>query len=448
MHPRAPSPAKLKKTGWQFRTPLAAGKLWDRGAGQRGSARQLAQAALETGSTPCQSFLGAVCGSRLLRPDGDRRIVVGRGRRLGRQAGDAQGNREAPGGHAHLRLGRRADAGDRRESQWRLALAGSGWVKQDQVVLLDDAAAYYTDLIARSDLCGPSWSATPCARRYVGGRREFATRHQGSFRSNPHSTGHVVLLHATRQGLHAKHDYDAAMADFNEAIRLDPSSLIAYNDRGVTWTSKSDYHKAHQQFNEVLRRAPGNALAFANRGTNWFKQEEYDKALADLDQAIKLDPKQAFAYSNRGRVYMKLGDYPKAMADYDKAIAIAPHEWTAYNGRARILATAPEFEYHLRDGKKAVEVAKLACEYSEWDESIFDGHAGRRLRRSRRFRVGRPMANQGHGNVATSRGPRPAQQRKAPGASTRPASRTTKRWPRNPPPKRRRLKKRVSEPSK
>jgi tetratricopeptide (TPR) repeat protein len=246
---------------------------------------------------------------------------------------------------------------------------GSAWVKQDQVVLFDDALAYYTDLIARGDvgdrlvgyaLRGVTWLTK---REFDNAIKDFSEL----IRIAPNNSSFYALR---GKAYHGKHDYAAAMADFNEAIRLDPSNLIAYNDRGCTWTSKGDYHKAHQQFNEVLRRAPANALAFANRGVNWFKQDEYDKALADIDQAIKLDPKQAFAYSNRGRVYMKLGDYPKAMADYDKAIAISPHEWTAFNGRARILATAPDFEYHLRDGKKAVAVANQACELCEWDEWI------------------------------------------------------------------------------
>lgn len=246
---------------------------------------------------------------------------------------------------------------------------GSAWVKQDQVVLLDDAAAYYTDLIARGDAEG---RAVGYALRGVTWltKREFDNAIKDLsevLRMSPTSSSFYVVR---GKAYHGKHDYDAAMADFNEAIRLEPTNLVAYNDRGATWTSKGDYHKAHQQFNEVLRRAPANALAFANRGVNWFKQDEYDKALADIDQSIKLDPKQAFAYSNRGRVYMKLGDYPKAMADYDKAISISPHEWTAFNGRARILATAPDFEYHLRDGKKAVAVANQACELSEWDEWI------------------------------------------------------------------------------
>lgn len=246
---------------------------------------------------------------------------------------------------------------------------GGGWVKQDQALRLDDAPTYYTQLIASGNaekkaigylLRGVTWVTK---REYDNAIKDLSE----VIRMAPDTSAFFVVR---GKAYHGKRQYDEAMADFTEAIRLDPSNLIAYNDRGATWSSKGDYIKANQQFNEVLRRDPKNALAFANRGTAWFKQDEYDKALADLSQAIRLDPKLSFAYSNRGRVYMKLGNYPEAMADYEKAIKIAPHDWTPYNGQARILATAPDFEYHLRDGKQALQAAKQACELSDWNEWI------------------------------------------------------------------------------
>lgn len=245
---------------------------------------------------------------------------------------------------------------------------GTAWIKPDETIQLDDAADYYTQLIARSSALDDKAvgyllrSVTWLSKREYDNAIKDLSYLISLAPQNP--TFHLIRGKA----YHGKRQWDEAMADFTEAIRLDPSNLIAYNDRGVTWTSKSEYHKAEQQFNEVLRRAPENALAFANRGTNWSKQDEFAKALADLTQAIKLDPKMSSAYANRGRVYMRMGAYPEAMADYDKAIKIAPHEWPAYNGRARILATAPDFVYHLRDGKQALAVAKKACELSDWDE--------------------------------------------------------------------------------
>lgn len=242
---------------------------------------------------------------------------------------------------------------------------GGAWVKRGQVVLLDDAPAYYTELIRGNArhvdayvLRGVSWME----------KREFDNAIKDlseAIRLLPDKS----LFYTVRgKAYFAKHLYEAAISDYTEAIRLDPKNLIAYNDRSVTWNRLGEFHKAEEQLNEVLRMAPDNALAYANRGANWFDQDEYGKALADLNRAIELDPKMSAAYANRGRLCMKLGNYVEANEDYDRSMKLAPHEWPAYNGRARIYATAPEFEFHLRDGKKALALAKKACELSKWSE--------------------------------------------------------------------------------
>ena len=66
-------------------------------------------------------------------------------------------------------------------------------------------------------------------------------------------------------GAHKK-DYDKAIADYNEAIRLDPGYAHAYNGRGKTWSAKKDYDKAIADYNEAIRLYPGYVHAYCNRG--------------------------------------------------------------------------------------------------------------------------------------------------------------------------------------
>ena len=42
----------------------------------------------------------------------------------------------------------------------------------------------------------------------------------------------------------SKKEYDRAIADFTEAIEIDPKHVSAYNDRGVAHASKGDYARA------------------------------------------------------------------------------------------------------------------------------------------------------------------------------------------------------------
>ena len=47
-----------------------------------------------------------------------------------------------------------------------------------------------------------------------------------------------------------------------EAIRLEPKSALAYNNRGVAWSVKKDYDRAIADFTEAIRLDPKMPIAF------------------------------------------------------------------------------------------------------------------------------------------------------------------------------------------
>ena len=55
-----------------------------------------------------------------------------------------------------------------------------------------------------------------------------------------------------------KGEFDKAIADFSEVIRLDPKNAAAYVDRGRAWAAKGEREKAASDYRqaELLRKAP------------------------------------------------------------------------------------------------------------------------------------------------------------------------------------------------
>jgi tetratricopeptide (TPR) repeat protein len=117
-------------------------------------------------------------------------------------------------------------------------------------------------------------------------------------------------------------EFDTAIADYNEAIRLNPGSAgVAYQGRGRAWRDKKDYDKAIADCNEAIRLDPGYAHAYNGRGNAWSAKKDYDKAIADYNEAIRLDPGYVHAYFNRGVAFLLTGS-PKVGDDARKVLEL------------------------------------------------------------------------------------------------------------------------------
>jgi tetratricopeptide (TPR) repeat protein len=113
--------------------------------------------------------------------------------------------------------------------------------------------------------------------------------------------------------------YSKAIADFTEAIRLDPENDDGYFHRGMTYHAQDEYAKAIADYTEAIRLDPQYVVNYYMRGITYHAQDEYAKAIADYTEAIRLYPKFAVGYHKRGSAYQKLGNEAKAKADFDKA---------------------------------------------------------------------------------------------------------------------------------
>src|SRR5271157_1756845 len=103
-------------------------------------------------------------------------------------------------------------------------------------------------------------------------------------------------------------ELDTAIADYNEAIRLNPGSAgVAHQGRGRAWRDKKEYDKAIADCNEAIRLDPGHARAYYTRGVVWSDKKDYDKAIADYNEAIRLDPGYVHAYCHRVVAFLLTG---------------------------------------------------------------------------------------------------------------------------------------------
>jgi tetratricopeptide (TPR) repeat protein len=80
----------------------------------------------------------------------------------------------------------------------------------------------------------------------------------------------------------------------------DPEAA-AYVTRGNAWFEKGDYDKAIENYSEAIRLQPNFAVAFHNRGLAWKRKQDYNRAIMDYSQVLRFDPENPRAYHDRGK---------------------------------------------------------------------------------------------------------------------------------------------------
>jgi tetratricopeptide (TPR) repeat protein len=102
-----------------------------------------------------------------------------------------------------------------------------------------------------------------------------------------------------------------------------------YVNRGVLKLRRANYDAAILDFDQALRLKPDMGEGYVNRGAAAIGQHRYPDGLADLNKAIALGVDEpAKAYYNRALAYEGLEDAKAAYFDYQKAIELSP-DWSA-----------------------------------------------------------------------------------------------------------------------
>jgi tetratricopeptide (TPR) repeat protein len=106
----------------------------------------------------------------------------------------------------------------------------------------------------------------------------------------------------------AKKNYDKAIEDYTEAIRLNPKYWSPYYGRGVAYYWKKNYDKAIKDYTEAIRLNPKNASAYIALGDSYSQRGNYDKALSDYAEAVRLNPKDTVAQNRMTALAKKVSD--------------------------------------------------------------------------------------------------------------------------------------------
>ena len=131
--------------------------------------------------------------------------------------------------------------------------------------------------------------------------------------------------------------YEEALVACEQAIRLDPSYVLAYYNKGYVLHELKRYEEALVAYEQAIRLAPNNAGTYHNKGSVLRDLKWYKEALVAFEQAIRLDPNNAAAYHNQGYILHELKRYEEALVAYEQAIRLDLNNAAAYHNQGYVL---------------------------------------------------------------------------------------------------------------
>jgi lipoprotein NlpI len=149
---------------------------------------------------------------------------------------------------------------------------------------------------------------------------------------------------------------DRAMADYNEAIRLDPNYAAPYYNWGEIYLDRKDADRAIAEFDQSIHVDPKYALAYAGRALAYSQKGDFDRAMADADEAVRLDPKSGEAYADRGNIYVLKGDYERAAAEYNEALRLDPKSGYLHNNLGLIEMQKGDLDHAVAEFSEALQL--------------------------------------------------------------------------------------------
>ena len=113
--------------------------------------------------------------------------------------------------------------------------------------------------------------------------------------------------------------YDASLADYAEAQKVNPDAPQVPSYRCITYTSMGKFDEALADCNAALVKVPNQIYTLTSRANAYLGKGNLDAALDDYNQVLKTNPNYVRAYVGRGQLFEKRLNIAAARADYRAA---------------------------------------------------------------------------------------------------------------------------------
>ena len=165
--------------------------------------------------------------------------------------------------------------------------------------------------------------------------------------TSAYSQDKVAFLLNNAKHLSKQEQYLQALNYVNQAIRLQPQNIQAYNLRGFIYGRSGQYIKAIQNFTIVIKYGKTRIVAAHRfRADCFFQLGNMKAAIKDYHTFLKVNPKDGKVWSYLAEAYYATGDIKNAHKSINRGLKGGSH-WA---GRLQSLRNSfllgEQIEYH------------------------------------------------------------------------------------------------------
>ncbi len=195
----------------------------------------------------------------------------------------------------------------------------------------DEKSPRLEEAVVRAPRLGPAHLGLAMCRQWGGGKpADVAAAYAAGIDAWPSDSAGLALRGVWRE---ETGDFTAARADYDAALRLDPTRPTVFLRRGDLRSTHDDWKGAIADFDSAAALQPGNGPIIVRRVVTLIRLEDWRAALAAADQALALDPTDHKAWLWRGLAHAGLRDDEGALADFSRATDLDPASADAWEDR-------------------------------------------------------------------------------------------------------------------
>jgi tetratricopeptide (TPR) repeat protein len=230
--------------------------------------------------------------------------------------------------------------------------AGSAWGDDKDFLSLEAAVEHFSRLIDKNPDDWQSLCARGRAREKLGLSSTGMLDLDEAVRLNPSCETYRRRAGAwANRGIHQR-----ALADYKEAVRLDPKSAIAFRDRAALFYKLGECEKSLAEINKSLEIEPASPYSLVCRGLTLLENDLPEKALADADAVLRLTPKYLHARALRGAALHNLDRNEEAIAEYTAILRDNPRDFQVLVDRGCTGQETKAYDKAIADFTEAIKL--------------------------------------------------------------------------------------------